>query len=287
MSNRLVAELLALPVFPAAGKFRLLAPTERDSTGNTVPGPLARLADDLAENGVINPLWTYQGQLLDGRNRLAAAELAGIVTVPVREYEGDTPVQFVVSLNVERRHLSASELHVMAVELEPDFADEAKARQGTRTDLINASIDNVSAQSDQSGPAIVQAAKTLGAGIDLSQKAKTLKLQSPDLYEKVQRGELGTKEAYEKHRNTTVNPDGVRVPKPTGGATAGDKAKPDNPAERFEGRVDRAVSNLSEAIADHAIVLKGLHGVTTMADDLRYVRAALENLIRQAERMFA
>lgn len=64
-----------------------------------------------------------------------------------------------------------------------------------------------------------------------------------------------------------------------GGATAGDKAKPSNPAESFEKKIDRAVSNLSDAIADHAPYFQ--------ADDLRYVVQQLEGLIRQAERTFA
>jgi ParB family chromosome partitioning protein len=63
------------------------------------------LVADIAEHGLIEPIWLYQGKVLDGRNRLRACNDLGFVP-EFREYTGDDPQSFVVSLNLVRRHLT-------------------------------------------------------------------------------------------------------------------------------------------------------------------------------------
>ncbi len=74
------------------------------------------LRADVLKNGVREPIWLYQGQILDGRNRYRAASSQG-VEFEVREYEGDDPVSFVVSLNLHRRHLTESQRATVAAKL--------------------------------------------------------------------------------------------------------------------------------------------------------------------------
>jgi N6-adenosine-specific RNA methylase IME4 len=66
------------------------------------------LVEDVRAHGVREPIWIYDGQILDGRNRYRASAVAG-VDCPMREYWGEDPVQFVVSLNLKRRHLNESQ----------------------------------------------------------------------------------------------------------------------------------------------------------------------------------
>ena len=69
---------------------------------------LRALAESIREDGLLAPLTlTPDGTLLDGRNRLAACQRAGVD--PVFEvYEGD-PFAFVVASNINRRHLSTGQ----------------------------------------------------------------------------------------------------------------------------------------------------------------------------------
>ena len=63
---------------------------------------------DIKAHGLQEPITLYQGKILDGRNRYEAYRKTGLTDdIPVREYLGDDPAEFVVSMNVHRRHLTA------------------------------------------------------------------------------------------------------------------------------------------------------------------------------------
>lgn len=70
---------------------------------------LERLAADIAENGLQNPIvLDADGRILDGRNRWAACEIAGVTPATVL-HEGDDLAAFVLSQNVSRRHLTSGQ----------------------------------------------------------------------------------------------------------------------------------------------------------------------------------
>lgn len=74
------------------------------------------LVADIKAHGVREPVWVYDGQILDGRNRWLACAQIG-VDAPTREYEGDDPLGFVVSLNLHRRHLDESQRAMVAARI--------------------------------------------------------------------------------------------------------------------------------------------------------------------------
>jgi hypothetical protein len=84
------------------------------------------LQDDIAAHGLLEPLWLYDGQILDGRNRYKACKALGIQP-HVRTYEGDDPLGFILSMNLIRRHLNESQRAIVGAEV-------ATMRQGRRTD---------------------------------------------------------------------------------------------------------------------------------------------------------
>src|SRR6516225_7559569 len=63
------------------------------------------LKRDIKENGVRFPVIFHKGQLLDGRNRMAACEELK-VKCPREEYKGKDPIGFIISSNINRRHLT-------------------------------------------------------------------------------------------------------------------------------------------------------------------------------------
>lgn len=103
---------------PAAAIFPLLAGED-----------LERLTADVKAHGLLHPITLHEGQILDGRNRALACERAG---VPVRTtpWTGSgSPVAWVVSQNLHRRHLTASQRAMVGAALVPLFEEEAKERE--------------------------------------------------------------------------------------------------------------------------------------------------------------
>lgn len=81
-------------VHPAAAELPMLPDDE-----------LQALADHIRANGLLHPIVrTPDGRILDGRNRLAACEIAGVEPTFV-EYAGDPDV-FVLGENNRRRHIT-------------------------------------------------------------------------------------------------------------------------------------------------------------------------------------
>lgn len=90
------------------------------------------LAEDIREHGLVEPLWRIRVNerwlVLDGRNRLKACLSLG-VEVYWETFEGDDPVGFVVSRNLHRRHLNASQRGMVGGRIEEVYAAEARKRQ--------------------------------------------------------------------------------------------------------------------------------------------------------------
>lgn len=85
------------------------------------------LAEDIKVNGLREEIAVYEGKILDGRNRYKACLAVG-VEPRTRKFLGDDPATTVMSLNVHRRHLSKSQLAVVALDLIPACEKEAKMR---------------------------------------------------------------------------------------------------------------------------------------------------------------
>jgi ParB-like chromosome segregation protein Spo0J len=89
-------------IHPAAALFPMLADDELDE-----------LAADIKERGLLQPIvLDAQGRVLDGRNRLAACEKAGIEPDYVTYADGD-PDGYALAVNINRRHLKASARHLI------------------------------------------------------------------------------------------------------------------------------------------------------------------------------
>jgi len=164
------------------------------------------LVRDIAFNGQLEAIWLHpDGSILDGRNRYRACCEIG-VKPEFRVYNGslDTPslVQFVVSLNMKRRHLDSGQKAFVALEVERVLADAAKERQGTRTD-IHQKIDE--SYIPQRQPQVSeQAAQIVGTNRQYVSDAKRITEQAPDLAQAVKNGDMKITEARRQLQRRTI-----------------------------------------------------------------------------------
>ena len=82
---------------------------------------LESLIDDIRAHGLLDPIVLFEQRILDGRNRAAACEAAGVAPRYV-EFHGarEEALMFVVSHNLKRRHLTKQAIADTLVEAE-DF----------------------------------------------------------------------------------------------------------------------------------------------------------------------
>lgn len=90
-------------------------------------GEYLLLKNDIEAHGLREPIKTYQGKIIDGRNRWRACQELG-VTPDFDEWDGNgSLVDYVLSLNLHRRHLTPSQRAACAVEAEERIAKETAA----------------------------------------------------------------------------------------------------------------------------------------------------------------
>jgi ParB-like chromosome segregation protein Spo0J len=95
-----------LPYHPVAEAFPMMAGAEFDL-----------FVEDIRAHGLREPIWLDgEGRILDGRNRERACRLVG-VPLETRTYEDDDVLDFVISLNLHRRHLSESQRAMIAARM--------------------------------------------------------------------------------------------------------------------------------------------------------------------------
>jgi protein gp37 len=88
-----------------------------------------KFKEDISGNGVIEPIILWQGKVLDGRHRYRASKELGI-DIDARHWEGGMdPVEYVVSKNLLRRHLSKPQLAMCAAKAMAYHTELAKERQ--------------------------------------------------------------------------------------------------------------------------------------------------------------
>ena len=74
---------------------------------------LDQLAADIKANGQHVPIEILDGKIVDGRRRSLACRIAGVQPV-TRAVSPEDPVQYVLSLNLHRRHLTPSQASMCA-----------------------------------------------------------------------------------------------------------------------------------------------------------------------------
>lgn len=175
-------------IHPAASRFPLMSDVELDE-----------LARDIKERGLDQPIQMHEGKVLDGRNRLLACEKAGVEpSTTAWDCRGGSPVAYVLSANVRRRHLTESQRAMIAAELLPDFEAEARVRQ--KATLKKGKEQPVSAPVREREKSADRAAQAAAVSTRYVEAAKAVAQRSPELAAKVKSGEVTLKRAEKEIR---------------------------------------------------------------------------------------
>ena len=192
------------------------------------------LVNDIKTHGLRQPIVLNHDRtvLIDGRNRYRACMAAGVdpvfETLPER-YTEAMILDYIVSANVERRHLNTGQRALIALEYEKAFA--AAVKKGAPVGNQNASrsaselsrlVETIPADLPESTPRRLpeassrreresreRAAKLVGVSGRAVQQAKAILRDTPDLADKVRRGEIAL-DAADKQRRQRV----AALPKP-------------------------------------------------------------------------
>ena len=170
---------------------------------------LEELADDIRENGLLNEIVTLDGKILDGRNRLAACRIAK-VKPRFKEFDGDDAIAWMISQNLVRRHLTASQRAVVAFGLLPILEADAKRRQRQSNSYRgNGRLAKELANRAVGGKASQIAARLAKTNSAYVESVKAISKQAPELIDEIKAGTITVPEANDlaklpKRQRSTV-----------------------------------------------------------------------------------
>jgi len=187
---------------------------------------LKDLADDIAERGLLDPIvvdcasavldndgQVIEGVILDGRNRYAACQIAG-VTPQFAFYDSDDLDGFVLAVNIARRHMSKGQRAMVVAQaclVSKQPQREAGAQHGVSAsriaqastvikhapELVNLVVSGAISLDDAYADARARKAKAEEAERLLAQ----LRDGAPDLADQVIEGQLSAQEAFKAWRD--------------------------------------------------------------------------------------
>jgi ParB-like chromosome segregation protein Spo0J len=185
-----IAQIMKIAVHPLAA----LIPEMDD-------GQYEELRADIERNGLLDAIVLHEHMVLDGRHRLRACEEIGVEPrfVEFAEFDAPSPVEFVVSKNLKRRHLTPSQRAALVTEFLPAYEAEAKQRQGTRTDLATSGSTDpeVAKEPVRAREKVAALVGVSGASVD---RAKRVQREDPEVFEQVKSGERSLHDADNKLR---------------------------------------------------------------------------------------
>jgi ParB-like chromosome segregation protein Spo0J len=154
------------PVAPEPHSIALIFPMLEESE-------MSALAQDIAANGLKQPILLFEGKILDGRNRYNACKIAAVEPT-FEKYLGDDPISHVLSLNLNRRHLTTGQRAMIAAELSNlKHGGDRKSDQDATLQLENMSRFDASKLLNVSKRSVDEAAAINKVSPDLANQIKS------------------------------------------------------------------------------------------------------------------
>ena len=184
-----------------------------------------KLKDDIRKHGLVEPITLYEDKILDGTHRAKACKELGIEP-ETTVFDKGSPLAYVISKNVKRRHLSKSQKAMLALELLPEFEREAKQRQRQAGKLAGKGERKVTEKiQEPSREATADAARAADVNSRYISDAKHIQGHSSALADDVRSGKRTISQAKKivKQQERQRQREAAVVTTPTGeGIVAGD-----------------------------------------------------------------
>ena len=236
----------------------------------------ADLAKDIAAHGLREPIVLINDKVLDGWNRYQACLQAGITPI-FSELGDEDPVDFVLSANLHRRHLTESQ-RAAAVTKCYDWRGRGDYyRDGGKSAPVQICSDGKSApvqtQSEDAGNAR-KSSSELAEIANVSERTvnavKTIIREAPELFDQVVEGKLKVKTAERQAREKVDGPKPEKIPlkvvTPVGEIVT--------PAEDWERRYN-------ELLAEHTDLQEAYSSLAEDAEAVLKDREALAAIVEQ------
>jgi hypothetical protein len=180
--------LTELQVHPVASIFPMMSDEEYQG-----------LKDDIEANGQQEPIIVWQKQVIDGRNRLKACVELELKPVWIAIDDEADPVQYVLSHNLHRRHLTTSQRAMVGAKLR-DIYDRQAAERKQSTQVKNGKTPSISGGGNITttggGKARDKAGEAIAvSGSTIDKATKVLKEGTPEQVAAVEQGKVTVSKA--------------------------------------------------------------------------------------------
>lgn len=196
---------------PVANIFPLLQGEEYES-----------LKSDIAKNGLIEPIWLHpDGRIVDGRNRWRACVETN-TNAKFETWNGQgSLIEFVISLNLHRRHLDSSQCAAIALDVLPMLEDEARERQrlaggDRKSEDYQKSVSQKIDEAISQPKSTQQAAQLFQTNRQYVSDAKRIKEQAPIIFEQIKNGNLTIPQAKQEIARQRIPEPAITPILPTG-----------------------------------------------------------------------
>ena len=175
---------------------------------------LQSLSEDIKQHGQLEPIYLFEGKILDGRNRFLACQQAK-VEPRTKEFRGSSldALVYVWSANIERRHLSVGqkagaivEREVLVARFKGDAAERLREGQlsggrGHKKTIL--SQESIVSRNDRTTTALI--GKTVGVSRSTIDRVQVLRRDNPVAYEAMKQGHIPLGQAYRETKLSRIH----------------------------------------------------------------------------------
>jgi hypothetical protein len=172
------------------------------------------LAADILANGLREEIVLFEGKILDGRNRYRACKTVGVEPRFV-DLNGDgDPIDFIVSKNIKRRHLTQSQKAMVVAKFAQLPRGDISRIKSSKTPINSQTVqstDRETGQDKSRSKSAAQVAKEVDVSTSTVEQAKRVLRDAPkDTVKAVEEGKKSVATAVKEIKTTKANEEAAK-----------------------------------------------------------------------------